>query len=112
MSRYLFTVWPLVGHINPFVSVARAVQARGHEVAFYTSSRVRPLLEDEGFAVLPFEQVAEDRIWAAVHAVEGQASLGWRDRGQVLRAFRDWLGGTLADQVTDIRLIVDEWRPD
>ena len=42
MSRYLLTAWPLVGHIHPFVSIARALQERGHDVAFYTGERAGP----------------------------------------------------------------------
>src|SRR6266581_3104996 len=34
MSRYLFVVPPLVGHINPVVGVAAELRARGHEVAW------------------------------------------------------------------------------
>jgi MGT family glycosyltransferase len=112
MSRYLFTVWPFVGHINPFISVAEALRDRGHSVAFYTSPRVRPLLEDEGFTVFPYEHVEEDKIWAVIQAAETRASLGWHAPGLLLRAFRDWLAGTVPDQVSDIRSIVAEWRPD
>src|SRR4051794_14506148 len=36
MSRFLLTTWPLVGYIHPFVSVARALRERDHNVAFYT----------------------------------------------------------------------------
>jgi MGT family glycosyltransferase len=32
--RFLFVVPPLTGHVNPTVSVARALEARGHEVAW------------------------------------------------------------------------------
>ncbi|MDQ4032960.1 MAG: glycosyltransferase, partial [Actinomycetota bacterium] len=34
MSRFLFVVPPLVGHINPTVGVAAALRARGHQVAW------------------------------------------------------------------------------
>ncbi|MFD3723111.1 glycosyltransferase [Streptomyces sp. NPDC058674] len=34
MSRFLFVVPPLVGHINPAVGVAAALAARGHRVAW------------------------------------------------------------------------------
>ena len=112
MSRYLFTVWPFVGHINPFISVAEALRDRGHSVAFYTSPRVRPLLEDEGFTVFPYEHLDEDKIWAVIQAAETRASLGWHAPGLLLRAFRDWLAGTVPDQVSDIRSIVAEWDPD
>jgi MGT family glycosyltransferase len=34
MARFLFVVPPMVGHINPTVSVAAELEARGHEVAW------------------------------------------------------------------------------
>ncbi|MFI7340476.1 glycosyltransferase [Streptomyces sp. NPDC050085] len=34
MSRYLFVVPPLVGHINPLIGVAAELAARGHRVAW------------------------------------------------------------------------------
>jgi MGT family glycosyltransferase len=45
VSRFLFVVPPLVGHVNPTVSVARELTARGHDVAWVGHPRtVRPLL--------------------------------------------------------------------
>lgn len=34
MSRFLFVVPPLTGHINPTVAVGAELTARGHEVAW------------------------------------------------------------------------------
>ncbi len=34
MARILFVVPPLTGHVNPTVSVGRALAARGHQVAW------------------------------------------------------------------------------
>ena len=45
MARFLFVVPPLVGHTNPTVSVARALEARGHDVAWAAHPRaIQPLL--------------------------------------------------------------------
>ncbi len=45
MSRFLFVVPPLTGHVNPTVSVARALAADGHEVAWAAHADVvAPLL--------------------------------------------------------------------
>jgi MGT family glycosyltransferase len=112
MARVLFTVWPFVGHINPFMSVARAMKARGHEVAFYTSEKSREVVEPQGVVLFPYKHLREDPIWEAVQAAETRATLGWHSPRLLLRAFRDWLAGTLADQVADIQEIIDEWRPD
>jgi UDP:flavonoid glycosyltransferase YjiC (YdhE family) len=45
VSRYLFVVPPLVGHVNPTVGVAAELAARGHEVAWTgLPELVRPLV--------------------------------------------------------------------
>ncbi|WP_406194080.1 glycosyltransferase [Kitasatospora sp. NBC_01560] len=45
MSRFLFVVPPLTGHVNPTVGIARELSARGHEVAWTgTETVLRPLL--------------------------------------------------------------------
>ncbi|WP_165071118.1 glycosyltransferase [Paludisphaera rhizosphaerae] len=112
MARYLFTVWPFVGHINPFMSVAKALKARGHEVAFYTSESTRSVVEPQGVILFPYHHLQEEPIWRAVQAAETKARLGWHSPRLLLRAFRDWLAGTLDEQVADVQEIVDEWKPD
>jgi hypothetical protein len=47
--------------------VARALSARGHEVAFYTGAVVRDQIAREGWACFPFERV-RDRLAAVVGA--------------------------------------------
>jgi UDP:flavonoid glycosyltransferase YjiC (YdhE family) len=43
--KFLFVVPPLTGHVNPTISVARVLEARGHEVAWVAHpGKVRPLL--------------------------------------------------------------------
>lgn len=45
MSRFLFVVPPLTGHVNPTLGVGRALAERGHEVAWTGSELyLRPLL--------------------------------------------------------------------
>ncbi len=109
--RYLFTAWPFVGHINPFMSVAKALQARGHEVAFYTSGRVRTLLEAEGMTVFPYRRLDDEAIWKVLELEESRSKLGWWSPVLLIRAFRDWMVGTVPAQVDDIREIVEEWDP-
>ncbi|MEU1628553.1 glycosyltransferase [Streptomyces sp. NPDC020096] len=47
MSRFLFVVPPLVGHINPTVGVGAELAARGHQVAWAGMPEVvRPLVGD------------------------------------------------------------------
>jgi MGT family glycosyltransferase len=48
MSRFLFVVPPLAGHVNPAAAVAQALAGRGHDVAWVGSqARLRPVLGPE-----------------------------------------------------------------
>jgi MGT family glycosyltransferase len=113
MSKFLLTVWPFVGHINPFLSVAKALQARGHSVAFYTGGRAQAQLESEGFTVFPFQHLSEERVWNIVTSLE-KMPRGWRSYravGILLRALRDCFD-TMPDQLADLEPVLRDWRPD
>ncbi len=85
MGRFLFVVPPLVGHVNPTVSVARELDARGHETAWVGHPRtVRRLLPDGArlFSLaddVPEEMAAE--VSARAAAVRGAERLKflWED---------------------------------
>ena len=51
--RILFTTLPGSGHFHPMVPTAKALQARGHEVAFAASPTFAPAIEAAGFEALP-----------------------------------------------------------
>lgn len=79
MARFLFVVPPLVGHTNPTVSVARALETRGHEVAWVAHPRaVRPLLP-AGATLFPLDDHVPAERWdeanAQARAVRGLAAL-------------------------------------
>jgi UDP:flavonoid glycosyltransferase YjiC (YdhE family) len=50
--RILFSSTPGEGHIRPLLPLARALRARGHEVAFATGAIWRERLEEQGFGFL------------------------------------------------------------
>lgn len=111
-KRFLLACWPFVGHINPYLSVATALRDLGHDVAFYTGETARKPVEREGFTVRPFQHVSEALAYERVEAVD-TASPGDRPGStRVLRAFQDWLVGTIPDQVADLELILEQWQPD
>lgn len=112
MQRYLLACWPFVGHINPYLSVAHALRERGHAIAFYTSGRVRATVEGEGFEVFPYQQVEDDRVWEIVRMVETGAPVGQRSVRVAVRAYHDWLVGSLPGQVGDLEPILQAWRPE
>ncbi len=112
MARFLFAAWPFPGHVNPPLSIAKALQARGHEVAFYTGSEPRAKLEAEGITVFPFQSFDEDRLWASIQAEEARVPVGRSSRRLLDLVFHDWLIGTIPAQVADLRAILADWSPD
>ncbi len=110
--RFLLACWPFVGHIRPFLSVAAALKARGHDVAFYTGETAREQIEREGFTLCPFQYVSEDLAYERVGAVDTSLPGDRTGSTRVLRAFQDWLVGTIPDQVADLEPILEQWQPD
>jgi MGT family glycosyltransferase len=83
--RFLFVVPPLTGHVNPTVSVARTLEARGHQVAWAAHpGTVRPLLP-AGARIFPLPEAAPAALVADVaeraRAARGAAALKllWQD---------------------------------
>jgi MGT family glycosyltransferase len=70
LSRYLFVVPPLVGHVNPTLAVGRELVARGHEVAWAGPRSVVPdLLPDD----TRFIAVASDLPDGVQTVIRGEA---------------------------------------
>jgi MGT family glycosyltransferase len=83
--RVLFVVPPLTGHVNPTISVARALEARGHEVAWAAHpGTVRPLLP-AGARIFALPEAAPsgliEQVTDRARAVRGAAALKflWED---------------------------------
>jgi MGT family glycosyltransferase len=63
MSRYLFVVPPLTGHINPTAAVGAELRNRGHEVAWVGHpATLRPLLADHATIYPALDDVLEKEI--------------------------------------------------
>ena len=103
MSRFLFTVWPLRTHLNPFMSVALALRQRGHEVAFYTGEAVLETVRKQGFHCFPFSAVDNARV---DRAVRGLTSRSWRPG-----RWQELMLGTVPDQLRDLDEIWKSWQP-
>lgn len=68
MSRFLFVVPPLTGHVNPTIAVADALRARGHEVAWVGHPRrVKPLLPEDA-KLIALDDGVSDEVWRPVLA--------------------------------------------
>ena len=108
MRRFLFVVPPLTGHTNPTVSVARALEARGHEVAWVGHpGKVRPLLPAGARLFALPEQVAPEhaaQVTDRARAVRGAAALKF--------LWEDFLAPLASQMRPGIEAAVDEFRPD
>jgi MGT family glycosyltransferase len=108
-------VWPFAGHLHPGIAIAHAVRARGHEVAFYTASTARSLVEGEGFTFFPFDRIDEERILSLVSTEFPYMPSFWgrlRTAKLLGARFREWLVDTIPQQVDDIEAVMAEWHPD
>ena len=108
MSRFLFVVPPLVGHITPTLAVGGELADRGHQVAWagHTDS-VGPLLPP-GTRLIPVgadfggETLAQvQQRWQGLRRVEAFRFL-----------WRDVLIPLATSMVPDVAAAVDEFRPD
>jgi MGT family glycosyltransferase len=112
VSRFLFTAWPLYGHVLPKLAIASALRDRGADVAFYTGSQLRRLLDEQSFEVFPFERVDERAIVGAVGELEQRAGMGRPSIGDVRRCFDRCLVDPIPGQVADVSAISRDWKPD
>jgi hypothetical protein len=72
MSRFLFVVPPLTGHVNPTVSVGRELVERGHDVAWAGHPAVlRPLLGGDDQVVGVAEEETEHLLAAVAEPSRG-----------------------------------------
>jgi MGT family glycosyltransferase len=113
MSRFLITCWPFVGHLYPQMSVAQALRARGHDVAFYTHGSTRDIVEGEGFTLFPFERV-DDQRYERIHALEAEVPATQPKRKTLavgMAAYRDMLAGSIPEMIADLQPIVKRWQP-
>jgi len=107
-------MWPFAGHVHPAIGIAHALRARGHEVAFYTGSAVRALIEGEGFKFFPFAKVEEEKISTLVSTAFPYRPSLWerlRHARELQSSFREWLLDTIPQQVEDIEGVLTPWRP-
>ena len=65
MARFLFAVFPVTGHVNPGLPIARELVQRGHDVRWYSTPRFRKAIEAAGARFVPVRNAIpldEERI--------------------------------------------------
>ena len=55
MARFLLACYPVSGHVFPNIALGHALADRGHDVAIYTGSMAKSLVEGEGFTYFPYD---------------------------------------------------------
>lgn len=110
MARILLTLWPFAGHVNPNLSIAHALKARGHEVAFYTGESAASTIEGEGFRVFPFRRIDEAEVARIVTSPEGIVARPGPKKFREL--YFQWVLGTIPAQMEDLEEILASWPAD
>lgn len=105
MTRILIATTPAAGHVMPFVPLAKALVARGHDVRWYTASKFRPHVEGTGARFEPYKRARDlddarlDEQFPERTQLHGLAKL----KHDMKRVFID----AAPDQLLDIRAIAD-----
>jgi MGT family glycosyltransferase len=107
-QRFLFVVPPLVGHVNPTVSVGRELQARGHRVAWAGHRDAVADVLPAGAELLPVGDAVPPELRHTIEArargARGFAALKLLWEGFQLPLARSMLSGVFE--------AVDTFRPD
>jgi glycosyltransferase, MGT family len=108
MSRFLFVVPPLTGHVNPTVAVGAELTRRGHQVAWAGHPpSVAPLL-DPGARLFP----AQDEAFTARLRTARDQWLGLRGPGALRFLWEDFLLPLGHAMLPGVEAAVEEFRPD
>jgi MGT family glycosyltransferase len=108
VTRFLFVVPPLTGHINPTVSVGRALEKRGHEVAWIGFPEPAAQLLPAGSRLLPvFESLPADVVNAIFAKFDGL-----RGASALKALWEDFLVPLARGMVSGVEAAIDSFRPD
>lgn len=111
MAKFLVTVWPYTGSLNPLIAVAHALTARGHTVAFYTGTRARKLIEEQGFEYFPLGKSLDEHIEWLLSSPHG-AGRHWGPRPEeIVSMLRAFFLDPIPQQIADLDVILAEWMP-
>jgi UDP:flavonoid glycosyltransferase YjiC (YdhE family) len=103
--RVLFVVPPLVGHVNPAVSIGAALVARGHEVAWAGHTEPVAALLPAGARFFPLGALPEAMVTSArARQVRGLESLQF--------LYEDFVVPLARATAPAIEALALDWRPD
>lgn len=108
MSRFLFVVPPLTGHVNPTIVVGRELAGRGHEVAWCGEPSFLVERLPAGATVLPAPEGLPDGVTEAI----ADRSTGLRGAAALKFLWEDVLHPLAVAMVPGVEAAVDAFRPD
>lgn len=120
MARFLLACYPIAGHLHPHLAVAHALQAQGHDVAFYTGAAAQSQVEQEGFTFFPYHPEMEarlTRVWNPGDEESLAEDLPTMKQpllriGAIRATLAEWFLGTVPQQIEDLRAVLARWQPD
>jgi MGT family glycosyltransferase len=108
VSRFLFVVPPLAGHVNPTVAVGRELERRGHAVAWAGHPRAVAALLPDGCRLLP----AGDGLIAADLEAMHERWLGLRGFAALKSLWDDVLLPTARAMRDGVEAAIEAFGPD
>jgi len=108
--RVLFSSTRGAGHLQPLLPYARALAARGHEVAVAAPEEVSAAVRAAGFAHLAFDRppdAAVEPIWARLNAV-----LNDEAKAMAIAAGEVFAGVNATTALPKLQLAIGAFRPD
>jgi MGT family glycosyltransferase len=110
MPRFLLAAIPAAGHIGPLLPIARELVARGHDVAFYTGSRVREPAEATGALYLPHIEARDIDPGNLDAEFPGRADK--KGLARFRYDMREVFIAAVPGQVADVEAHIASFRPD
>jgi UDP:flavonoid glycosyltransferase YjiC (YdhE family) len=107
--RFLFSIQPATGHLQPIAPVARALRRRGHEVRVATASSFCPVARSYGLEAigtgLDWSRANPERAFPALAAVHPAERYAW-----ILRHV--YAGAAARRTAIELLETQHRWRPD
>jgi UDP:flavonoid glycosyltransferase YjiC (YdhE family) len=107
--RVLIATIPVLGHLAPFIPIAKALIARGHEVRWYSGSKYRDRIQATGAQHIPYRTARDFDDARLDEEIRGRTEReGLAKLKLDLKFFIDAAPGQLAD----LRAIVEDFAAD
>jgi MGT family glycosyltransferase len=97
MASFIFATFPVSGHVNPLLPIARELVERGHDVRWYTTPRFRRAVEGAGARYVPYHDATPIDEESLSHFWPDRPKAGLRQLQYDLKMFINLIPGQLRD---------------